>query len=96
MTTLAPVAFELEGFKSPASVAKTPVQKRLEQHSPKTPCSPANLEEKLAKGEEARKVRVWTRHDPGVRSAEHRRACNKLNRVLCMARPSCALRVDAW
>ena len=57
MTSMAPVAFELEGFKSPAPAAKTPVQKRLEGMSPKSPGSPANLDEKLAKCEQARQVR---------------------------------------
>ncbi len=57
MTTMAPVAFDID-IKSPAPVAKTPVQKRLEQLSPKkSPSSPA-IEEKLAKAEEAHKVCV--------------------------------------
>ena len=57
MTTMAPVAFEID-VKSPAPAAKTPVQKRLEQLSPKkSPSSPA-IDEKLAKCDEARKVRL--------------------------------------
>ena len=56
MTALAPIAFEVD-IKSPAPAAKTPVQLRLEkQMSPKDTASPANLEERLAKSEEARKV----------------------------------------
>lgn len=60
MTSMAPVAFDID-IKSPAPVAKTPVQKRLEQLSPKkSPSSPA-IEEKLAKAEEAHKVcvQIW-------------------------------------
>ena len=57
MAALAPVAFEVD-IKSPAPATKTPVQLRLErQMSPKDTSSPANLEERLAKSEEARKVR---------------------------------------
>ena len=75
MTTMAPVAFEID-VKSPAPAAKTPVQKRLEQLSPKkSPSSPA-IDEKLAKGEEARKVRLRslrTRWSPGAVSGPQRR-----------------------
>jgi hypothetical protein len=56
MSVLAPVAFEIEDFKSPARAVKTPVQKRLEQSSPKSSASPAQLEEKLLKSEQARQV----------------------------------------
>jgi len=56
MTSLAPVVFEVD-IKSPVSACKTPVQKRLEQQSPKGISSPA-IDEKLAKSEEARKVRT--------------------------------------
>lgn len=56
-STMTSIAFDID-IKSPARVAKTPVQKRLEQLSPKkSPSSPA-IEEKLAKAEEAHKVCV--------------------------------------
>ena len=56
MSVEAPVALEFD-FKSPVRTSKTPVQKRLEQFSPKSKYdSPAKIEEKLSAAEQARQV----------------------------------------
>ena len=56
MSVEAPVALEFD-FKSPVRISKTPVQKRLEQFSPKSKYdSPAKIEEKLSAAEQARQV----------------------------------------
>ena len=58
-----PIAFEVD-IKSLAPATKTPVQLRLErQMSPKKGASPANLWERLAKSEEARKAALSARAD---------------------------------